>query len=427
MKDGALIVPALRGFFGDWVYYSCLMKLSDLAHNVDFAEALHPNRGLSDWIQRRLEEARGSEIAQYLRSEQRFFNSLVVAVYGGDPAWYEAGDIRPVVGAPDLPQISEETRFSIGFLSLSGRERLFAVDGQHRLAGIKVAVEQGAAISDDDASVLMISHKNDAQGMERTRRLFTTLNKTARNVAKKDIIALDEDDVMAVCVRRLIDEHPYFTDGRIALNNTSNLHHDDQKSFTSIVNLYDVLLALFRVHPSRKKKKQLQFNRPAPADLDRYYDLAVSFFEALVENFPPLAHYMRADVGDDACAKLRAASGGHILFRPIGLLLYARLAAELHHMMDMPQSVQVIAKLPTSLTAPPYVNVLWNKRQGRMQTDNDVLVFRVLRYMLGDSDGEKQLSNDYAKALDLPQSQVRLPKQISKIWPARNNSADAGP
>lgn len=36
------------------------------------------------------------------------------------------------------------------------------------------------------------------QERERTHRLFTTLNKSAKPVAKADIIALDEDDTMAI-------------------------------------------------------------------------------------------------------------------------------------------------------------------------------------------------------------------------------------
>ena len=41
-------------------------------------------------------------------------------------------------------------------------------------------------------------------------RLFTTLNKTARPVSKNAVIALDEDDVMAICVRRLIEDSRFF-------------------------------------------------------------------------------------------------------------------------------------------------------------------------------------------------------------------------
>src|ERR1051326_322008 len=110
MNQGELILPALRGFFGDWVYYSCLMRLGDVARLVSYADELHKSRRLSRWIQRSLVQSRGQDIAKYLRTQpQRFFNSLVLAVYGGDPGWYEAGDIRPASAKVDLPQLPEDT------------------------------------------------------------------------------------------------------------------------------------------------------------------------------------------------------------------------------------------------------------------------------------------------------------------------------
>ena len=51
----------------------------------------------------------------------------------------------------------------------------------------------------DPASAYMqrcaVMHKNTTDGLEATRRLFTTLNKTAKPVSKNAVIALDEDDV----------------------------------------------------------------------------------------------------------------------------------------------------------------------------------------------------------------------------------------
>ena len=40
-----------------------------------------------------------------------------------------------------VDQLVEQAR--IGFLELQGTERLFALDGQHRVAGIKKALEDG--------------------------------------------------------------------------------------------------------------------------------------------------------------------------------------------------------------------------------------------------------------------------------------------
>jgi DNA sulfur modification protein DndB len=71
---------------------------------------------------------------------------------------------------------------------------MFAIDGQHRLAGMKEAVVSQPALGADEVSLVLVAHQTSKSGLERTRRLFTTLNKTARPVGKGEIIALDEND-----------------------------------------------------------------------------------------------------------------------------------------------------------------------------------------------------------------------------------------
>ena len=51
--------------------------------------------------------------------------------------------------------------------------------------------------------------------MQRVRRLFSTLNRYAKPVSMRDIIALDEDDIIAIASRELIDNHPLFSNERI--------------------------------------------------------------------------------------------------------------------------------------------------------------------------------------------------------------------
>ena len=185
-KKVGLVLPAIRGIMGDWVYYSCLIDLRELSIRVRYAEEVHKNQHLSDMIQRQLKTDRSKQIAEYLRNQpERFFNSLVVATYGGQPNWHALSDIRNKYNSNELRDLSEETVESVGFLTLQGDENLFALDGQHRLAGIKEAVKQGLEPNqNDDVSVIFVAHIETDNGLERTRRLFTTLNKTAKPVTK---------------------------------------------------------------------------------------------------------------------------------------------------------------------------------------------------------------------------------------------------
>ena len=242
-----IILPALRGCMGDWVYYSCLMNLLELSNRVHFADEVHQNKNLSDMIQRKLKGGRSDQIALYLTSQkERFFNSLVIATYGGTPNWHAIASVSQQRIGYDLEHLDEATIGTVGFLPFRGDEKLFALDGQHRLAGIKEAIKAGLQQDPfDEVSVIFVAHDTTKKGLERTRRLFTTLNKTARPVAKGDIIALDEDDVIAICVRRLIEDTDLFPCDRIAFVESNNMPVTNTTSLTTIGNLYDVLGILF--------------------------------------------------------------------------------------------------------------------------------------------------------------------------------------
>ena len=42
-KPKKVVLPALRGIMGDWVYYSCLLDLRELSSRVDYAKEIHKN------------------------------------------------------------------------------------------------------------------------------------------------------------------------------------------------------------------------------------------------------------------------------------------------------------------------------------------------------------------------------------------------
>ena len=150
-----IYLPALRGLFGERAYYSCVIPAHELVKRVDFADTLHKSKSLSQLIQRELKEKRGKAIAEYLHTEEdRFFNSLVIAVYDGSPQWHPS--TMKLEGNVKESSISEDALHTLGYLRLSGKEKLFAIDGQHRLAGMKVA--QRVASASLDAEALSLIH-----------------------------------------------------------------------------------------------------------------------------------------------------------------------------------------------------------------------------------------------------------------------------
>lgn len=415
--QSGLILPALRGIMGDWVYYCTLMDLKTLEERVDYADDVHQHAGLSTMIQRQLDDRRQNEIANYLRNQpQRFFNSLVVATYGGDPNWLSLSAVESADSRAGLEDLSQEALGSVGFLVLRGDEKLFALDGQHRLAGIRhLVTDDPDSLPEDEVSVIMVSHALDQSGLERTRRLFTTLNKTARRVSKGDIIALDEDDVMAICVRRLVETSDLFSGKRLAFVASNNMPSSNTESLTTIGNLYDVLAILFtRSQWDLKRSKSiLQRVRPRDSEVEEYFQYAASFFNALQNEFSEVGEFVEADDSSEIVRRYRGERGGKAVFRPLGLEAYANAVAILTEDLNLEDAVSKVAQLPRDLTEVPFEGVLWDSRRRIIVGGNKVLLRELLAHMLGASGRRMpkgELRDRYRLAVDNETAQ--LPGQI---------------
>ena len=371
---------------GNRAYYSCLMSLRELATRVNYAKEIHANESLSDMIQRALEDRRSKEIAAYLQdNSDRFFNSLVVAVYDGEPNWLPLSDVKSRYGAETIPELSEATIESVGFLTLRGDEKLFALDGQHRLAGVKRALHDRMTDSEDEVSIILLGHRNTTDGLEATRRLFTTLNKTARPVSKNAVIALDEDDVMAICVRRLIEDSPFFHGNNAAFIASSNMPVSNRHSLTTIGNLYDVLGILFSIAKTDliAPKAQLKKERPTDTQLSRYAGFAMRFFETGETYMEELHEYFSRDEKEPVVAKYRGRHGGSVLFRPVGLEIFTHVVARLMGNLSLEAAMRRASLLPRTLSEAPYTDLMWDGNRGTVSSTHKVLIRDLLLHMVG--------------------------------------------
>ena len=382
-----IVLPALRGIMGDWIYYTCLMDIAELSKRVRYAKEVHNSKSLSDMIQRQLGGSRAAEIAQYLKNQpERFFNALVVATYGGQPNWHALNDVKSRNEDSEFKSLENKTVASVGFLTLQGDEKLFALDGQHRLAGINKAISDGIKQDHyDEISVIFVGHRDTRKGLERTRRLFTTLNKTARPVSKGEIIALDEDDVMAICVRRLIEQTDFFAGDRIAFVASNNMPTANTTSLTTIANLYDVLTILFTntKFNLKKQKADLQRIRPDDETLDKYFKYAESYFLQLKNNFKALDEFFSTNNTERVVKKYRGNHGGHVLFRPIGLEIMTRVIARFTKDMSLMRATKLAAELPDSLNEEPFRWLMWQPNKKIMLNGHKATIREMLLYMVG--------------------------------------------
>ena len=71
---------------------------------------------------------------------------------------------------------------------------------------------------------------------------------------------------------------------------------------------------------------RLRFNRPSDEDLEKRFEEAKAYFLALRSVFPPVDDYLSSSDPGSVAKRYRTMTGGHLLFRPIGLDIVTRTA-----------------------------------------------------------------------------------------------------
>ncbi len=384
-KQDRLFLPALRATMGDWVYYISYMSMDDIAARVSIVDDIHSSRSLKDWLQRGLTN-NSVKITEYLVAQkQRLFNAIVVGTYGGSPNWHEI-----TVSGRNLDEVPEIVDGTMGLLELNGEETLFAIDGQHRVKGIKEAIKDKETLKEEQVCTIFIPgviasrRDSDPDGFQRTRRLFSTLNRYAKPVQKRDIIALDEDDVVAIVTRKLLEEHDLLID-KVDLGLTKSIRATDHTNLTTIVTLYDVVDIVLR---DRKRGWQdYKRRRPPEPEVDDFYRKATEFWDELCCQFSSLNEFRDSSTEDSVAGKFRSPNGGNLLFRPVGLMLIGRVVVDLRTIEDMSlkEAIEAVGRTPTDLTDDPWPGLLWDNANKRMLTakENQKVARQLLFNALG--------------------------------------------
>lgn len=416
MNHKELLLPALRAKMGDWTYYIASMTLRELVQRVTTASAVHKTERLDELIQRSL-SPRARDIADYLISQpQRLFGTLVVGVYGGEPEWLEVA-IKERVRPWD--EGDERLDGTIGLLRLSGSEQLFALDGQHRLVGTAQALKDCPSLGNEEVAVIFVGHAKNEAGLERTRRLFSTLNRYAKPVSKSDIIALDEDDAIAIVTRRLVDSHSLFSN-RVSVGKTKAVPVDDRVNFTSIVALYDCIAMVLKLHPEWKNEhKRL---RPSDEILSGFTQYCVNYWNIVLEEHEVLQTYLKVPEEGKPAQPFRGRTGGHLLFRPIGILAHTWVVTSLctKEATDTRAAVRSLTRVPMELAEAPWSGLLWDGENQRVITSPEAQ--RAARRLLYHSVGgalrnlrinEVGLQEELAGLLNMAPEDVKLPRYDS--------------
>ena len=365
------LLPAIRSSVGDWNYYVTTMSFGEVAKLIKAPDEIHERRKLSEWIQREVAETHAEAIADYLTTNpQRFLGSLIVGVYGGNPDWTPL-NVKLSENEEITTEQIDRVEGCLGFLQFTGGEKLFAIDGQHRVSGIKLALEKDTAgeLSEECVSAIFVSHDPDSEiGKQRTRRLFTTVNKKAKAISKAAKIALDEDDGFAIVARRLIDRHWLFEDERdhLLYGSGGAIGASDVNAITSVVGLFEIVKDLYSGTNSFGQ------SRPNESELTAHLELCSSFFDELITSIPEFKLVFVDKVGK--AGDYRNLLKNHLLFRPAGQRAFARATElQISRGMSMKDSVQRLGKVDLYLQKEVWHHILWDPISKTMITAREVV------------------------------------------------------
>jgi DNA sulfur modification protein DndB len=291
--------PALRGIFGDSEYFSAILTFGEAARLIEFVE------DVDDWLpetdartksQRRINQARVErELVPYLTGEpDRFFGAVVV-------------EIRPLPGrlASQTYTVEEDLGGGLarGRLALDGTATLVALDGQHRLRAVQLALREVPTLASDHIAVVFVPFRS----IRRSQLLFADLNRFARVPPRSLTLLFSHRDPIVAVANALIAKVPLLED-RVEFESTSLARYSPK--FVTFSALYEMTRTLLGAVPHNRR-----------ADLIRETDRLTAVWLALSEQIEPWrqlatgrehAAYLRADslamhgVGQQAIARVVA-------------------------------------------------------------------------------------------------------------------------
>lgn len=247
------IYPAIKGKIGTNYYYVVEMTAKKAAELLTIPKEIKgwEDLAIEEKYQREINYKRvRNDIYKYLYTDpDRFFGSLIVAV---DKLTND--DFEPVSDlVTKMPKAYRNEASHIGMLTLQDDGLIVPIDGQHRLAGLKFAIqgrdENGKDIADhkhdqakveeDMISLIMLpinlADKND---IKKARKIFTKLNKYARPTNSSQNLITDDDDSIAIISREIanivINENSKYD---LVNCNSSRLSQKDPQ-FTTLDTVY---------------------------------------------------------------------------------------------------------------------------------------------------------------------------------------------
>lgn len=276
-------VPAIRGSLGNTDFYQTTMKVGDLVKTV------RPPKEIDGWANFSIEERMQrepdlgrikSQLAPYIaKNADRFFGSIIVLVYKGEITFEGLADV-----AKNIPNAYKKNAERVGFVTIDGGV-LIVLDGQHRLLALEmvnggdVPGEFATDVANDEICVIFINHESDIK----TRRIFNTVNRYAKQTSRGDNIITSEDDGYAIVTRWLLREDGPLGKPANIVNWKSNTLVKRSTQLTTISAVYETVRLILRAHQIERLPEQ---ERPSDEDLDTYLGFCSDVWDKLLQGIP---------------------------------------------------------------------------------------------------------------------------------------------
>lgn len=304
-------VPAIRGQMGSTEYFQAVMRAKDLtaiarpAHEFAIFDEFEPDAQMQrELSQQRVEK----QIVPYLmHSADRFFGSIIVLVY--EPETFE---FEPLDDGAQRPKAYRDAFSKVGTLSItSGAGTLFALDGQHRLLGLRLVIEGGETpklkipidgefaddIGNDELSVIFLPFTSKVHA----RRVFNKVNRYAKPTTRDTNIITSEDDGLAIVARCLAHAgDPQLFGSSIASpivrrwpngSPTTRLDGNSLKrsdpEFTTLQTLYKATASVVEGLGLKPIDEATTIVRPKDEHLREAYEQTAAWWSLLIKGFLP--------------------------------------------------------------------------------------------------------------------------------------------
>lgn len=381
-------LPAIKGVIGNWVYYQTVIPFREVAQRIDNDHSIREYKTLDDHLQRGL-SARSKKIRDYLqREDTRFFNSAIIGLFGGKPNWYSFEFAPSAI--PDM-ELDDNVLQTLGVLEFTGGERLFSIDGQHRIEGIKQALTaEPDGFTEDELPVIIVAHSDTATGKIRTRRLFSEINTKALRVSGLDDLITNEDNPIDINARRIYAEfEPFEKDKFILLSPKSSISANAEE-FTTILNLRAVNKILYN------SSYKFRETRPSDDVIEVLYQKTLNFWTEAVSNLTPYTKVLKEQTED--VTLYRNPDGGSLLFRPIGIDLLAEMYGSwIDEMGDTSDLWAAVNLLNFDLNSDFWKGIVWDNAKKTILKISPKFLREYTKYLLGLSYDVDYTTLEYSK------------------------------